>query len=145
MLWNHFFTRGLHSLTPYKRVPTYPFYLCVLREHFSPVKCSETIFPPEGSTPWPHIREYPHIPFICVSWGNILALWNALKPFFLPEGSTPWPHIREYPQTPLECVFYQMPLVRAWRYYQTFFIKIFRISLLQDSFIARNKVSRWLK
>ena len=33
-------------------------YLCVLRAHFSPVKCSENIFQPKAN-----IRKYPQIPF----------------------------------------------------------------------------------
>ena len=47
------------------------------------VKCSETIYPPEGFTPWPHIREYPQTPFRlfsikCALGMGLKVLWNII-------------------------------------------------------------------
>ena len=43
----------------------------------------------------------------CVSFGLILALCNALKPF------SAWPHTGEYPTPLQECVLYKMSQERA--------------------------------
>ena len=46
--------------------------------------------------------------FSCVSWGLILALWNALN-LFSVTGLHPWPIQAEYHQTPQDCILYKMP------------------------------------
>ena len=51
--------------------------------------------------------------FSCVSWGLILALWNALKPYSA-TGLHAWSHTGGVPpRPPQECVLYKMPQERA--------------------------------
>ena len=79
-------------------------YLCALRVHFCLIKCSETISPPVGFTPLPHIR----------STHRLLLEYGLYKmPRYAPDGTM-----------------------------KHYFISIFRIKLLLENCIARNKVSR---